>query len=69
MTRRINKSNEEKVANRISELLSDIRVDLDQVGIFLARNGNLAYNRFMLIAEAAEFEKELENGRQQYTLF
>jgi hypothetical protein len=67
--RRLHKTYEEKVAEKISDLLADVRLNLDQVGIYLARNTNLGYNRLMLIAESAEWEKELENDRQQYTLF
>lgn len=67
--RRLHKTHEEKIAEKITDLLSDIRLDLDQIGIYLARNSKVGYNRLMLITEAAEFERELEDGRQHYTLF
>lgn len=65
MIRKLHKSQEEKIADKVAELLSDVRLDLDQVGIYLARySPNLSYNRLMIIAEAAEHEKEREYDRQ-----
>jgi hypothetical protein len=50
---------EEKAAKKISNVVSDIRLDLDSVGIYLARySPTISYNRLLLIAESAEFEKE-----------
>jgi hypothetical protein len=50
---------EEKIAKQIENVISDLRIDLDLVGIYLARQSpTVSYNRLMLIAEAAEFEKE-----------
>jgi D-alanyl-D-alanine dipeptidase len=50
---------EEKVAKRLATIISDVRLDLDEVGIHLAQiTPTTSYNRLMLIAEAAEFEKE-----------
>jgi hypothetical protein len=50
---------EEKAAKKISNVVSDVRLDLDSVGIYLARySPTVSYNRLMLIAESAEFEKE-----------
>ena len=67
---RLPKTPEEKVAEQIQKLVSDVNLDLDRVGINLARlPSNLTYNRIMLIAESAEWEKEVQNGKQQYTLF
>jgi hypothetical protein len=49
---------EEKIAKKLSAMVSDVRLDLDSVGIYLARiSPSITYNRLMLIAEAAEFEK------------
>lgn len=62
-------SREEKVAVKIGDLLDSLTLDLDQVGLFLARDNNITYNRLMIIAEAAEFEKEIEYGKQQDYLF
>jgi hypothetical protein len=50
---------EEKAAKKISNVVSDIRLDLDSVGVYLARySPTISYNRLLLIAESAEFEKE-----------
>jgi len=50
---------EEKIAKQIENVISDLRIDLDLVGIYLARTSpTVSYNRLMMIAEAAEFEKE-----------
>jgi hypothetical protein len=58
------RTEEEKVALTISKIISDLRLDLDQIGIYLARNNpNVSYNRLQIIAESAEFEKEMANVR------
>lgn len=58
MRRRI-KTEEEKAAQKIATIVSDVRLDLDEVGIYLGRFApTISYNRLMLIAESAEFEKE-----------
>jgi hypothetical protein len=50
---------EEKVAKQIENITSDLRLDLDLVGIYLANvSPTISYNRLLLIAESAEFEKE-----------
>lgn len=62
-------STEEQVATRIGDLIDKVSLDLDQIGIYLARDNNITYNRLMVIAEAAEFEKEIQSGKQFNTLF
>ena len=62
-------SREERVAMRIADLIDSLTLDLDQIGSFLARDNNITYNRLMVIAEAAEFEKEVASGKQFDTLF
>jgi hypothetical protein len=50
---------EEKAAKKIANVVSDVRLDLDSIGIYLARySPTISYNRLLLIAESAEFEKE-----------
>ena len=50
---------EEKAAKKLSAIVADVRLDLDSVGIHLARLApTVVYNRLILIAESAEFEKE-----------
>ena len=56
------KSREEKIAEKIAQLLDSLTLDLDQVGKYIGRFlPNTIYNRFMIIAEAAEYEKEEQN--------
>ncbi len=63
--RRKLKTNEEKIAEQIANIVSDVRIDLDQVGVYLARiQPNTPYNRLMIIAESAEWTKEAEYDRQ-----
>jgi hypothetical protein len=58
MRRRV-KTEEEKAAHKIATIVSDVRLDLDEVGVYLGRFApTVSYNRLMLIAESAEFEKE-----------
>jgi hypothetical protein len=58
---------EEKAAKKISNVVSDIRLDLDSVGIYLARySPTISYNRLLLIAESAEFEKESIDVRNSH---
>ena len=57
--RRRTKTEEEKAAHKLSAIVSDVRLDLDEVGVYLGRYApTVSYNRLMLIAESAEFEKE-----------
>ena len=58
---------EEKAAKVIENVLSDLRLDLDLTGIYLATFApTVLYNRLMLIAESAEFEKERANDRTNH---
>jgi hypothetical protein len=53
------KTEEEKAAQKLATVVSDVRLDLDEVGIYLARYfPTISYNRLILVAESAEFEKE-----------
>lgn len=63
-------SKEEKVAYKIIELLDSSTLNLDEVGKALARQlPNTNYNRLMIVAESAEWEKEKPNYEQDITLF
>jgi len=54
---------EEKVALKISTIISDLRLDLEMVGIYLAIIvPSVAYNRFIQIAESAHHKKENRIG-------
>lgn len=64
MSRRM--SNEEKVALAIAKLLDSLTLNLDDVGKYLARLlPTTIYNRLMIIAESAEWEKENSYERYQ----
>jgi pyruvate formate-lyase activating enzyme-like uncharacterized protein len=71
MMRRHRITNEERVAMKLADICSDLRLDLDMVGTYLARVAPyVSYNRLQEIAESAKEEKEIQNnGRNHYTLF
>ncbi len=57
-------SDEEKVAVRISGLLADHRLNLDRVGVYVAREEPSSnYRRLMIVAEAADEEWESRYGK------
>ena len=63
MSRRI--TEEEKVANKMGNIISDLRVDLELVGEYLAKSQPyVVYNRFQVIAESAKETKEGTNYAQ-----
>ena len=55
---RIRQTKELRVADKISDLVNDLTLDLDQVGIYLASNSGITYRRFIEIAEAAKWDRE-----------
>jgi hypothetical protein len=61
---------EEKIAKKLSDIVSDVRIDLDLVGQHLARAfPNLTYRRLSIIIEAAEQEKESNYDRISHNTF
>jgi hypothetical protein len=53
---------EEKVANKLGNEISDLRVDLELVGQYIAQSQpNVVYNRLQVIAESAKETKEGTN--------
>lgn len=53
---------EEKVANKLGNEISDLRVDLELVGQYLAQSQPyVVYNRLQTIAESAKETKEGTN--------
>lgn len=61
---------EEKVAIQLSNILADLRLDLDMVGKYLVQSTpNVIYNRLIVIADSAEAEKEEQYNDYQYRLF
>lgn len=68
--RRHRLTDEERVAMKLSAIVSDLRLDLDRVGAYLAQIApTVSYNRLIVIAEAAEHEKEAKYNEQHYRLF
>jgi hypothetical protein len=64
--RKRQRTQEEKIVEQFSNLVSDLRIDLDQIGIYLGQQKpSTTYNRLMIIAEAAEHEKEKDYGIQE----
>jgi hypothetical protein len=60
-------TNEEKEANKLAELLSDLRLDLELVGVYFAQNvGSTLYNRLQIVYETAQEIKEEQNERNHY---
>ena len=55
------KSKEEKLANKIIVLLSDLSLDLEAVGLYLARTApHIIYRRGLEVLEAMEYNKEVQ---------
>lgn len=53
---------EEKVAKKLITIVSDLRLDLDQVGFYLATIApSVALRRLSLITETADEKKEAQN--------
>lgn len=58
MTRTKVRTEEEKVAKQLAKIVNDLTLDLDQIGMYLARNArSVSFRRLQEIIEAAEFEK------------
>ena len=56
-----NNTRELQVARKISDLLSDLRLDIDMVAVYMADMiGTLTLNRAIALVEAAEVLKEQE---------
>ena len=63
----MSKSNEEKLAKIIGDYVSDLRLDLDLVGRYLAWYlPNVAYRRILIILEAMKHEKEDKSNEYDY---
>jgi hypothetical protein len=61
---RLNRSNvktkEEKVAERMSVLLSDFSLDLEKIGYYIARNTPyVIFSRAIEVLESAQFQKPI----------
>ena len=71
MKRRHKVTDEERLAVKLADLVCDLRMDLEQVGVYYADIAPIvAQNRLQVIAESAKAQKENRtNGINQYTLF
>lgn len=57
-------TDEEKLAMKLSDLVSDLRLDLELAGQYFARGTRtVGYNRLMVLAESAQHEKEQQLGQ------
>jgi hypothetical protein len=63
-------TNEEKIAKKISVLLSDFTIDLEKVGYYLARaTPYLLFCRSLEVLESAQFQKDtIEQQRIGYDI-
>jgi hypothetical protein len=53
------KSDEEKVAGAIAKMMTDLTLDLDQIGVYLGRiRPATSFRRLEIIMEAAREERE-----------
>jgi len=55
-------TNEEKAVIKLTNILADLRLNLEDVGYHLAFTSDLMYNRLQVIFETATAEKENRNG-------
>jgi protein associated with RNAse G/E len=69
--RRLPISKEEKVALKLSEIVNDYTLDLEEIGRYFYKVApKVSYNRIIEIVDVAEFEKENANVRHShYPLF
>jgi hypothetical protein len=66
-SRRIPISKEEKIAIKLSEIVNDYTLNLDEVGRHFFRVApRVSYNRILDIVEVAELEKEATNDRNHH---
>lgn len=60
--RKLQLTKEQKIAKKITELVNDVTLDLDEVGKTIANaHPTITYNRVILLAEAAVEEKQNAN--------
>jgi hypothetical protein len=47
-----------RVAEKMGEMVNDLTLDLEQVGVYIATDNGVTYRRIIEVAEAARFERE-----------
>jgi hypothetical protein len=64
---RIPISKEEKIALKLSDIVNDYTLNLDEVGRYFYRVApKVSYNRILDIVEVAELERENQDVRQHH---
>jgi hypothetical protein len=63
LMRRI-QTEEEKAAKKLATIVSDVRLDLDEVGSHLVNLPNVAYRRLSEVVDSAKDEKEGKYDRE-----
>jgi hypothetical protein len=64
---RIPTSKEEKIAKKLSDIVNDYTLDLDEVGRHFYRVApRVSYNRIIDIVEVAELERENQDVRNHH---
>ena len=68
ISKTVTKTNEEKVAEKIGVLLSDFHLDLEKVGVYMARSfPYLVFRRGLEVLESAQFQLDIvEQKRVEY---
>jgi protein associated with RNAse G/E len=65
--RRLPITKEEKVALKLSEIVNDYTLDLEEIGRYFYKVApKVSYNRIIEIVDVAEFEKENANVRHSH---
>lgn len=61
------RTQEEKIAKQLANIVNDLTIDLDQVGVYLARNTrNISVVRLNEVIEAANYEREMSDVRTSH---
>jgi hypothetical protein len=68
ISRKVEKTKEEKVAEKIGILLSDFTLDLEKVGVYMSRSlPYLIFRRSLEVLESAQFQLDtVEQKRVEY---
>lgn len=68
ISRAVEKTKEEKVAEQIGKLLSDFHLDLEKVGVYMSRAlPYLVFRRALEVLESAQFQLDtVEQKRVEY---
>ena len=56
-------TDEERVAKRLSDMISDLRLDLEMISLYIHQfSPNVTINRILLMADILKDEKENQNN-------